>query len=444
MGCEEPTASPSISIDPTFREFYGLLGGVDVLGPAISQIYDEGGRKLQFTSSVLMIFDPSAPESMRFQLASLGVELRVAEQPLQPNNTDGFEIYPGFLPLFRQLGGTRYTGRPLTNIKADPENQRIVQYFENVGFYQLETDPPDRAHLLDYGAWKCAQACSYNSPDESIVIRPSTIGSGIASAIDRLDPNLIGFPLSSIYISNDGEEEQIYENVVVYKDPNSPAGIALRPLPNMLDIPHDTPRSPGQEDGKFVAVLGTQGFNVPDHLDEYITLNNGYDFIGYPISEYKKINDGLYRQCFENLCLDYRPGESAELQIRPMSLGRRYNQQVANGTSPSGINSYAGVTLTIWERYPVISSAQVQEIQGLVLDRGAPVKNVDLVLYVTMPDGSQKTVYFPATNEDGETRINIESIEAPNGTLIVYQVCVDHAANGPDCIVDDYLIWGNP
>jgi len=444
IGCEEPTV-PRLSVDPTFREFYELLGGEDVLGPAISPIYEEAGRKLQFTSAILMIFDPNAPESMRYQLASLGIELRVAEQPLQPTSPDGFEVYSGFTSLFRQLGGTRYTGRPLTSAKPDPENKRIVQFFENVGFYQLEKDPPDIAHLLDYGAWKCAQACSYISPRESIVIKPSAVGPEIETALDRLNPALTGFPLSDIYVSSNGQEEQIYENVVIYTDPSNPGGISLRPLPQLLNIPHDIPQSAGQDEGKFIAVEGDYGFNVPYHIDEYITRNNGYDFIGYPISHYKKINDGLFRQCFANVCLDYRPNEDADLQIRPMSLGRRFMQQaVPVVVSEDNVNSFTGVTLTVWERYPFISSAESQEIQALVLDNGAPIGNIDLALTVTMPDGSLETQSFRPTDDNGQARTSIDPIQAPNGTLIVYKVCVDNSFDAPECIVDDFLVWGNP
>jgi hypothetical protein len=443
IGCDEPTV-PRLSVDPTFREFYELLGGADILGPAISPMYEEGDRKLQFTSAVLLIFDPSAPESMRYQLASLGIELRVAEQPLQPTSPDGFEVFTGFLPLFRQIGGTRYTGRPLTNIKADPENKRIVQYFENVGFYQLESDPPDTAHLLDYGAWKCAQACRYRSPKESIVIKPSTVGPDIESAIDRLNPALTGFPLSEIYMNSNGQEEQIYENVVVYTDPSNPGGIALRPLPLLLRIPPDVPQLAGQDEGKFIAIEGNYGFNVPYHLDDYVTRNNGYDFIGYPISHYKRINDDLFRQCFENVCLDYHPNEDTDLQIRPMSLGRRYKQATNEASPEDGVNSLTGVTLTIWERYPVISSSQAQEIHALVLDNGIPLSNIDLALMITMPNGSQRTQTFQATDRNGQTHTSVDPINAPNGTLIIYEVCIDNTVDAPDCIVDDFLVWGNP
>jgi hypothetical protein len=92
----------------------------------------------------------------------------------------------------------------------------------------------------------------------------------------------------------------------------------------------------------------------------------------------------------------------------------------------------------------VIASSEVQEIQVLVLDNGNPLKNIDLVMTVTMPNGSQRSYNFPPTGRDGQARSEVEPISAPNGTLIVYEVCVDNTDEAPDCVVDDYLIWGNP
>jgi hypothetical protein len=445
VSCEGPVEPRLYAVDPTFQEFYESLGGKPILGPAISIMYEEKGKKLQFTTAALLMYNPQSPESERFGLAPLGNAMKIADPPLAPTSPNGHVIFPGFLPIFRQLGGTRITGQPITSVKADPEHGRIIQYFENVGFYQLESDPPDAAHLLDYGVWKCAHACNFPSGSESIVIPPSAPGFGIAGAVDRLDPGLTGFPLTEIYVASDGREEQIFENVVIYTDPARPGGIAFRPLPQLLEIRPDPPSPAGLDEGKFIAVDENHGYNVPYHIDEYIERNSGYDFIGNPINNYDQISDDLYRQCFENLCLDYRPGEIEGLQIRPMALGRRYKQQyVDNASDEGGTNSFDAITLTVWERYPVITLAEVQEISVMVLDGGSPLKNIDLVLKLTLPDGSQQTYPFSPTGRDGQSRLEIEPIDASNGTLIVYQVCLDNMPGLPSCVSDDYLIWGNP
>ena len=231
----------------------------------------------------------------------------------------------------------------------------------------------------------------------------------------------------------------------IYTDPASPGGIALRPLPYYLEIRPDPPSPAGQDAGKFIAVDGNQGFNVPDHIDEYIERNNGYDFNGNPINNYDQISNDLFRQCFENLCLDYRPSNSDGMQIRPMPLGRRYKQQyVSEPTNNGGKNSFDAVTLTVWEQYPVINSTDVQEIYVMVLDSGNPLKNIDLELQVTKPDGSQHSQPFPPTDNDGQSYLEIVPIGVSNGTLIVYQVCLANIPQSSECVFDDYLIWGNP
>ena len=444
-GCEEPVEPITKSVDPTFREFYESLGGEQILGPAISIMYEEKGTKLQFTTSALMMYDPLAPESEHYKLASLGNAMKVAEAPSDPTSPNGYEIYPGFLPLFRRLGGTRITGQPITGVKADPENQRVIQYFENLGFYQLESDQPDVAHLLYYGVWKCAQACTFPSGKENLVLPPTSPGYGIADAVQRLDPGLTGFPISEVFIAQDGREEQIFENLAIYSDQSSHQGIALRPLPYYLEIRPDHPSPAGQDEGKFIAVDGNQGFNVPYHIDEYIERNHGYDFVGNPINNYDQISNDLYRQCFEKLCLDFRPSSSEGMQIRPMPLGRRYKQQyISEPSNDVGSNSFDDVTITVWERNPVINSTDIQEIYVMVLDDGNPLRNIDLELQITNPDGSQQTHYLPPTNQEGQSYLEIEPIGVSNGTLIIYQVCLANTPQASNCVFDDYLIWGNP
>ena len=190
---------------------------------------------------------------------------------------------------------------------------------------------------------------------------------------------------------------------------------------------------------------GNQGFNVPYHIDEYVEFNNGYDFIGNPINNYDQISNDLFRQCFENLCLDFRPSSTEGTQIRPMPLGRRYKQQyISEPSNDVGSNSFDEVTITVWEHYPVINSTDVQEIYVMVLDDGNPLKNIDLELVLTNPDGSQQTHFLPPTNDEGQSYLEIEPIGVSNGTLIIYQVCLANTPEASNCIFDDYLIWGNP
>ena len=447
VGCDAPAPQPSLTVDPVFREFYARLGGEEILGPPISPVYEEKGRTQQFTSKALLVYDPAASRSMQFYLMHLGRE--IISLPDVPSET--FEVYSGFLEMYRQLGGARYVGRPLTSVQVEPEYRRITQYFENLGFYQLESDPPDVVHLLDYGAWKCADFCSYQSPKESVPRLPedSTTGgrdSNFNAAIERLNPDLSGAPLTSIYPNpTDGKLEIIFENIVPYEDPASANGVSLRPLPALLGIPPDPPHQGSTgTDGIFITTGNNLGYDVPEYFDDYIKLNGGYDFIGKPISNYKQITNNLYRQCFENLCLDYHTDEPEAFRIQPMALGRRYRQQQREaGNAP---DSLEGLTIEVWESNHLINSTQTQTIYALVRDSGIPLYNIDLSLTVTLPDGSQQTALFPPTNSSGQTSLTIGPFAGQNSDVFTYEVCVENIMDdaAPDCALADFLIWGNP
>ena len=85
-GCEEPVEPIIKTVDPTFREFYELLGGEQILGPAISIMYEERGKKLQFTTGALMMYDPQAPESEHFKLAPLGNAMKLPKHHWHPHH----------------------------------------------------------------------------------------------------------------------------------------------------------------------------------------------------------------------------------------------------------------------------------------------------------------------------------------------------------------------
>ena len=63
-GIEEAQTRDSVSassnIDQRFRELHDMLGGVDVLGPAISPKFNHGGNEYQYTTAVLMVYYPNS------------------------------------------------------------------------------------------------------------------------------------------------------------------------------------------------------------------------------------------------------------------------------------------------------------------------------------------------------------------------------------------------
>ncbi|MBC8507226.1 MAG: hypothetical protein H8D34_20370 [Chloroflexi bacterium] len=417
-------------VDTRFSYFYDLLGGENVLGSLISPIFLNIEREYQYTAAALMIYDPQDASGQHYQLAPIGIEIGVAEPSNDPASPGGHKVFSGFQGLYDQLGGAQVVGLPLTDVRYNHERGGIEQYFENLGFYQLESDPPHEIRLISYGAWMCGDACAYEPSVESSVMVSSVVDTPFAQAVQRLSPRFVGQPLTEPYTASDGVLEQIYENVVIVAAPERPGGIALRPITAMLGVNV----SPDSE------------FDIPEFFEEYLNQNSGLEFSGLPVTVFERQSDILFRQCFQNLCLDYFPDNPEELQLRPTPLGYLYKKRYFQENEPASDISEASqnTILAVWEGYPVVYSTENQLISVAVYNGHQPMENVELVLTLTLPDGSRRAYETAPTRDDGRAFFELAPISASQGTSIQYSVCVVHLAVDEICVEDDFLIWGDP
>ncbi len=407
-------------VDPRFREFYEWMGSEQVLGPAISPKFSHEGTEYQYTSTVLLVFSPRAVSNQRFQFAALGVDLGVAEPPMNPDAPNGHNIYSGFMAKYNQMGGARYIGLPITEVRFNHELKRVEQYFENAGFYHLE-DATGEVFLIHYGSWKCAEACGFDSPDISQVGTISNSDSPFATAVSRLDPGFTGYPLTEPYVAFDGMLEQIFENVVIVADPNNPGGIRLRPILGMLGVS-----------------VSNNNHDVPQIFRNYLSRNTGQDLSGPPISAYADLSSDVDRQCFENLCLDYHSNAPDDLRVRPAPLGYSYKNMFYQRTD--GSRAQNEISMRVWEAHPILAQGQAQVIGVKISATNTPLKNFEPVLTLVVPDVGEIPYNFPPTNEEGITSVKLQPIDIPNGTRVEYQVCVMNM-DERFCSVDDFLVW---
>jgi hypothetical protein len=454
-----PTPEGAYSVDVLFREFYDHLGGMQVLGPAISPIFSHENRKYQYVLAGCMEYNLDAAPSERFRLSPLGLELGLAEPsvpvPEEPGTVyiDGHVIYQGFVPLYRQLGGARFVGRPLTGVHYNQEAKRYEQYFENLGFYWMDNDPPEKISLLAYGAWKCDNKCRHQAPLSAQIRLPTTSTTldeiAFREVIARLGSEFSGFALSDPYTGSDGKLEQVYENLVLVSNPDSPARVSLRPLPEKIGIePGAMAEDNGVEGMVFWEIESGQGYNVPQPFLDYITLHGGMEVAGIPIGELQLVGDQVFRQCYTYLCLDYHLQSEIpqDLRIRPAPLGQDYLDLYYQSPVSAFSESQAlrTISLQVWERYQFVSSDQSQEIGSSIFEGKTPLRSIEPILILTMPDGSQKSYYFPPTGDDGQTMLRLDPIEAQNGTLIPYEVCISSIRDEMFCVKDSFVIWYNP
>jgi len=488
----DPLLAQVYAIDPTFREFYELLGGEGTLGPGISPLFTHQSVYYQYTVSALLVHDPNAPASRRFSIAPLGLDMGISEPPIPAPSTpdlryvEGHIIYSLFVPLYEKMGGVRFVGSPITEVHYNPERGRYEQFFANVGFYWLEGDSPDEVHLLAYGAWKCDAYCRSPLPEASNVVLPRRVAKRFAGAMERLGADFTGYTITDEYETPDGYVEQVFENVVLVVDPGQPGRVFLRALTERLGYRPDPLVGPNAGQGySFYPVQGNRGYNIPNRFQEYIVQHGGFEVSGAPIGEISRIKDAVYQQCFTNLCIQAFLDALGNITVRPSPLGYTYRllpiqvldqtdsqspgmpeveppseevqsqpevetvEIVEQATPEPTVETFPDaqsgeIIVQVWESFPMVASSQSQEIGVSVFQIGQPIINVEPDLVVTLPDGSQKQYYMYPTGSDGQSRQTIDPVDAPNGTLIPYEVCFYNLGGQRYCVQDNFLIWMNP
>lgn len=499
-----PTSQEGFRVTPLFREYYDRLGGYNVLGPPISGEFEYEGLDCQFTAAALMVHDPQENDGQRFRLAPIGVRMNIAEPPVpQPNRpdvkyVDGHTIYAKFVSLYEQIGGGLVVGKPLTEVHYNPIRMRYEQYFENVGFYVLDHDSSETVRLLAYGGWLCGAECRKIADEFGPIDIYQHIAPEFVNAVSRLGPTFTGFAISADYLTPDGYLEQVFENIVLVSDPDQPGGVILRPVPIQLGYIPETMVGPKDEQEYIFLPIrdGEKGYNIPSVYLDYLAQHGGLEASGQPIDERRPIKDNVYRQCFQNLCLEEHLNDEEKLRIRPSPLGYKYKEVAvlpvypsatsqqseeyqeipaislaASDDSPQGttasqsLNQIAlqqpayqvdptptvqtftdaqndrQITIQVWETFPMVASNQKQEIGVSVYENNTPMSWIEPNLYVSLPDSAARTYYMFPTGEDGQTRLVLEPIEAENGTIIPYEVCIILSGGQNLCVKDGFMIW---
>jgi hypothetical protein len=444
---------PGYSVDPTFREFYEHLGGLNVLGPPISEIHDADPFRVQFTTAALMVHDPLAPPENRFFLAPLGFEFEVAEPPLSapaaPDErfVEGHLVNEEFWGMYSLL--RNYTGPPLTEARYNPDKGRLEQYFANLGFYISDNDPSRQVKLMEYGAFKCDRYCRDQSHPSAVPAILGAVPEPFATRASQLGSSFTGRALTEPRPGLDGLDEVIFDNLVLFAADGQSNRVQARPIAQVLNIPTH-PLVPRVDDLRmvFYPISGELGHNIPVIFTEYLAHHGGLDITGPPITEIFQSDEAgiIYRQCFTNLCLDYHHSpDPTQALIQPAPLGLVYKAKYYDAASESEVEqvSHNGLDLRVWESAPLLQPGGAQSVYAGVFIGDTPLPGVIPDLTVSYPDGSEKIFFFPATGEDGIAKIDLPPILARNGTLVPYQVCLQNVDDQRFCVGDEFVIWAN-
>jgi hypothetical protein len=385
-----------------------------------------------------MVYRPSAPTGEQFTFLALAQNF-VTEDctpeglAISGQTTVGKHvIYDEFLVMFNRMGGLRFVGQPVTEVRINDEESRYEQYFENMGFYKLISDPPEAVHLLPYGLIECHRNEKLNCNGNFQNAMPEDFHPQPFLPILRRLGSLPGKPLSQVYLSPDSKYEQVYENVVLVFDPQNPRTISFRALPENVGFKAQAPVTLRNDERlSFWQTDGELGHNVPIPFITYIAEHGGPELSGQPISELFEVN-GLRQQCFSNYCLEYDPAAPKEYQIRPVNLGYEYLKR-------QGF-SLPDLQVRIWENFPVLKPGETQVLGVLVYNGtpNSPMKNVQPEVTIFLGGASTQKLTFPATSAAGRSFLNVPGGKLPG--LLEYEICVSWPGGAPVCEKDSWIV----
>lgn len=437
-------------VEPVFAEFYDFLGGEERLGLPLSPLHFEGQIQTQYFEAAQLVYDPSAAPSERYSLAPLGEQMDVRDEPLPnpglPNVlfVEGYIVYEGFASLYQEMGGQRYVGKPLTGVRYIESQNRVEQYFENLGFYINLDGPSKGVQLMAYGQLACAQACGSPSSPAAIIQIDLPYGEPFISTVSALGDALVGQRIAGPYKTADGSLEVIYENMVLFTQQADSRQATPRPILALLGVSPDAP-VPRLENPNvmFYAIEGQLGFNVPLVFADYIAQHGGFEIFGAPISEVKASEDGTSSQCYANLCLRYeRTALGGEVQ--PMAMGLEYKRRFYDQPAPQVLDENLKIQIQVWEDHSQINSSREQVIHASLFSGNQLLEGLQPYLLLTLPNGGVNLYQFPPTDSTGHTQLTIPPVLGQNGTLVPYQVCLEGLQVQKTCATESYLIWGNP
>ncbi len=442
-------------IDAAFRAAYNDLGGKDILGAGLSKPFAFNESTCQYTVNALLCQASGGTESAEVRLYPLGASLINTSQPGEETplsdslTVNGISVYEEFIPLYKQLSGVSITGYPLAQAKMNYSQQRIEQYFENVGFYRNFSDAAGTVHLLAYGAAACADLCDF-TPAVDAVVSASAIPETdriFLEGLEKLgDATIFGEPLTRAFLAADGMQEQVFQNAALYTAPGSRV-LHLRPIPVLVNMPTSPAGEKlfGNKEGMvFYAVKGSLGYHVPRLFDEFISAHGGTAISGMPIAEVGEVTPGLYRQCFENYCLLYSPAEPPGSQLKLEPTGSAYLATIspADLYGQTVVISPSTVLLRVEAQKLLLQPKQVQQISITLLSQldGQPIAGVESQLFITRPDKSVYEAALPATMADGTAAGTVPFLEGvPNGSVLLYRVCLVGIIAEPVCASSSYV-----
>jgi hypothetical protein len=441
-----------MQVAPVFAEFWRQGGGAETFGPPITPAQESSaGIRQTFLAVEMVETKESGKPTVR--LAPLGLELGLAEPPVPPPSDPsqdyfsetGHTLYPGFAPLYAEVGGVEVVGPPITEVAF--RNGEIVQYFENAGIVRPENASPAETRLVSLGLSARPPSGTFGLDTDSLVLGGVVRQRPFEDFLAPLGGELLfGQPLTDPYLAADGSLEQVYERAVVYSPDGSPRHAAFRTLGAALGPPQE-PALPSSESG--ARYFKSTGHNVLWAFADFYDAKDGDTILGDPLEE-PTLHSNRISQRFENGVLEYRFDLPPDLAVQLAPLGRDYLKDHAVPTSeaspappseptaapqegdrPSGL-----LQVRAQVARPILGPGVEQEMTVEVKDaRGKPARGAEVTVTLLGPDG-ERAIDFPATDRSGKStgswsdngpagrivgvRVEVHSKDAAGEAALVY------------------------
>jgi hypothetical protein len=432
-GCTS-SAPEGDALYPTASEFEAFVdahGGFRTFGPAIEARRKDGQRIRQMFANAELIYDPALPDGERVTLSALGNSLGLAAPPVVRPTEDalyfeatGHALDPRLLAGYQAAGGQEVAGDPIA--EAILRDGYLVQYFEALGLRVRQDAAEGEYEFLAYGY---AALDGPRAPSGTL-LPPDLRQRPFALFLDPYGGEAVfGRALSEPYSASDGALEQVFANAVLYAPADSPGSVRLRALGAALGNAEPPVTGPSDTVGLYAP---QSGHYVLWAFANFYRAHGAESVLGLPLEEAKTVN-GVMRQRFENVILEYRPELPPHLAVQLAPLGVDYAVAGHMPSAESGSPVITAPTIAACEgiarvttqpELAILPTGGLQRISVQVQrPDGSPWAGVTPIVVVHAPAGDLYPV-VPPTDTEGLTAasLNVEGLRT--GEIVNFEVVV--------------------
>jgi hypothetical protein len=309
--------------------------------------------------------------------------LNTRSQSITPPDSSAYDVDPVFRELYDYLGGKNVLGEAISPAK---EVDSVVSQYTVAGMMIFDPNAPAK-RKFQFGA--LGKEFGIISPDESEL----EIAAPFQEFYDQLGgAAFVGLSITGqVYNDEKKRSEQYFENLGFYQGPETGGAVRL--------LPYGAWRC-GDECLSALPMNASPLVPAPTHT--------------FPTPQAPTVT--------------------------PQALQEIQPTQAPQDTPPA-VHKWI---VRVWESNQFVSSAQEQEIVLNIQLDGLPIEGVKANLMITLPDGTIRNADFSPTDANGMSKVKVASIQAKNGALIPYQVCIDSESGDQYCVQQSYMIWTSP